>query len=212
MPRLIDTQGHAGTRQRWLEESPRAYSGIQQTGVGTIGADRPDQIGLPDLSSAGSFNPTARRLVRAERERRKLLCHSDRGRWWNWTKLRALWNARLQYISRPGLLRFRFCARQDDSDWPPRKRFGRADLQFRAELFNLQHGTTCKHHRMHRVWHDQQDRRNFTANSVFFKAHLLRRVLQRRRGGGRTETCVSGRFRGRELLWRECRRYLAVPS
>jgi hypothetical protein len=30
------------------------YSGIQQTGVGTIGADRPDQIGKPDLSSAGS--------------------------------------------------------------------------------------------------------------------------------------------------------------
>ncbi len=30
------------------------YSGIQQTGAGTIGADRPDQIGMPDLSSAGS--------------------------------------------------------------------------------------------------------------------------------------------------------------
>ncbi len=29
------------------------YSGIQQTGAGTIGADRPDQIGTPDLSSAG---------------------------------------------------------------------------------------------------------------------------------------------------------------
>jgi Carboxypeptidase regulatory-like domain len=30
------------------------YSGIQQTGAGTIGADRPDQTGTPDLSSAGS--------------------------------------------------------------------------------------------------------------------------------------------------------------
>jgi len=30
------------------------YSGIQQTGEGTIGADRPDQIGTPDLSTAGS--------------------------------------------------------------------------------------------------------------------------------------------------------------
>src|SRR5258707_4551946 len=30
------------------------YSGIQQTGAGTIGGDRPDQIGLPDISSAGS--------------------------------------------------------------------------------------------------------------------------------------------------------------
>ena len=30
------------------------YSGIQQTGAGTIGADRPDQIETPDLSSAGS--------------------------------------------------------------------------------------------------------------------------------------------------------------
>jgi hypothetical protein len=30
------------------------YSGIQQTGAGTVGADRPDQIGIPDLSSAGS--------------------------------------------------------------------------------------------------------------------------------------------------------------
>jgi hypothetical protein len=29
------------------------YSGIQQTGAGTIGADRPDQIGTPHLSSAG---------------------------------------------------------------------------------------------------------------------------------------------------------------
>ena len=30
------------------------YSGIQQTGAGTNGADRPDQVGMPDLSSAGS--------------------------------------------------------------------------------------------------------------------------------------------------------------
>jgi hypothetical protein len=30
------------------------YSGIQQTGAGTIGADRPDQIGIPDLSTAHS--------------------------------------------------------------------------------------------------------------------------------------------------------------
>src|SRR5260370_14204280 len=33
------------------------------------------------------------------------------------------------------------------------------------------------------VWHDQQDRWNFAANSVFAKAHLLRRVLQRHRVG-----------------------------
>ena len=30
------------------------YSGIQQTGAGTVGADRPDQIGKPDLSTAHS--------------------------------------------------------------------------------------------------------------------------------------------------------------
>jgi len=30
------------------------YSGIQQTGAGTIGADRPDQISIPHLSTAGS--------------------------------------------------------------------------------------------------------------------------------------------------------------
>ncbi|MGB7134499.1 MAG: TonB-dependent receptor, partial [Acidobacteriaceae bacterium] len=30
------------------------YSGIQQTGVGTVGADRPDPIGKPDLSTAHS--------------------------------------------------------------------------------------------------------------------------------------------------------------
>ncbi|HEX5235414.1 MAG TPA: carboxypeptidase regulatory-like domain-containing protein [Silvibacterium sp.] len=30
------------------------YSGIQQTGFGTLGADRPDQIGKPDLSTAHS--------------------------------------------------------------------------------------------------------------------------------------------------------------
>jgi hypothetical protein len=30
------------------------YSGIQQTGAGTIGADRPDQIGTPELSTVGS--------------------------------------------------------------------------------------------------------------------------------------------------------------
>jgi hypothetical protein len=30
------------------------YSGIQQTGAGTIGADRPDQIGKPNLSTAHS--------------------------------------------------------------------------------------------------------------------------------------------------------------
>jgi Carboxypeptidase regulatory-like domain len=30
------------------------YSGIQQTGYGTIGADRPDQVGKPDLSTAHS--------------------------------------------------------------------------------------------------------------------------------------------------------------
>lgn len=38
-----------------LSGSPfTVYSGIQQTGVGTIGADRPDQIGRPDLSTAQS--------------------------------------------------------------------------------------------------------------------------------------------------------------
>jgi hypothetical protein len=30
------------------------YSGIQQTGYGSVGADRPDQIGKPDLSTAHS--------------------------------------------------------------------------------------------------------------------------------------------------------------
>lgn len=30
------------------------YSGLQQTGAGTAGADRPDQIGIPDLSTAHS--------------------------------------------------------------------------------------------------------------------------------------------------------------
>ncbi len=30
------------------------YSGLQQTGAGTIGADRPDQVAIPDLSTAGS--------------------------------------------------------------------------------------------------------------------------------------------------------------
>ena len=30
------------------------YSGIQQTGAGTVGADRPDQIGIPQLSTAHS--------------------------------------------------------------------------------------------------------------------------------------------------------------
>ena len=30
------------------------YSGIQQTGYGTVGADRPDQIGKPNLSTAHS--------------------------------------------------------------------------------------------------------------------------------------------------------------
>src|SRR5262249_30209673 len=30
------------------------YSGIQQTGVGTMGADRPDQVGKPVLSTAHS--------------------------------------------------------------------------------------------------------------------------------------------------------------
>ena len=35
------------------------YSGIQQTGAGTIGADRPDQIGKPNLSTA--HNSTRRR-------------------------------------------------------------------------------------------------------------------------------------------------------
>ncbi|HUA16854.1 MAG TPA: TonB-dependent receptor [Verrucomicrobiae bacterium] len=37
-----------------LSGSPfTVYSGIQQTGAGTIGADRPDQIGRPELSTAG---------------------------------------------------------------------------------------------------------------------------------------------------------------
>jgi hypothetical protein len=30
------------------------YSGIQQTGAGTVGADRPDQVGIPDLSTSHS--------------------------------------------------------------------------------------------------------------------------------------------------------------
>jgi len=38
------------------------YSGIQQTGAGTIGADRPDRIGVTGPIERRQFNPTARRL------------------------------------------------------------------------------------------------------------------------------------------------------
>ena len=70
------------------------YSGIQQTGAGTIGADRPDQIETPDLSIAGSSTrPRDDYFWRgANNASFFAIPLGNRGR--DRTKLRALWNAR----------------------------------------------------------------------------------------------------------------------
>jgi len=64
-----------------------------------------------------------------------------------------------------------FALIKDDSDCHRESGLERADLQFRAELFNffniVNMGLTCEPHRGYRVWQDQQDRGNLTANYSF---------------------------------------------
>jgi len=69
------------------------YSGIQQTGAGTIGADRPDRDWVTGPIERRQFNPTARRFF-GGREQRKLLCHSIGIAGGTGPNSGALWNAR----------------------------------------------------------------------------------------------------------------------
>ena len=80
-------------------EEALAFPGLRPGGPSSLFRrfiDGEQIVHLADVieSPEYQFNPTARRLFWAGRKQRKLLCHSDRDCRWNWTKLRALWNAR----------------------------------------------------------------------------------------------------------------------
>jgi len=102
----------------------------------------------------------------------------------------------------------RFCAHQDDSDWPPRKRFGASGTCNSAQsvfnLFNIVNtGVPANTIEGTGFGMISKTRGNLTANSVSAEAHLLRRSCSDTGLGGGQKTCVSRRF---------CIRGLARPS
>ena len=85
------------------------YSGVQQTGAGSLGADRPDQIGTPDLSTGRSIREDYFGLGAANAS--YFVVPDQRARRHR-TQQRRLRHARAQHVSRTRVLRFRFRADQ----------------------------------------------------------------------------------------------------
>jgi hypothetical protein len=130
------------------------YSGIQQTGAGTIGADRPDQIGTPHFLRWGRI-ATERRLFRFGRQllhrplQRFLLQHSVNiagGTGPNSGRFGTLGRNTFRGLA---YYDFDFAFIKNHADWPPRERAGahRPSVPSRIvqPVQHSQHGTTSEH-------------------------------------------------------------------
>ncbi len=167
------------------------YSGIQQTGAGSIGVDRPDQIATPHLSTAranridyfgaGPNNGPSYFSI-------PVLCAGRNG-----AEPGTFRGAGAQYVSRAGLLQFRLCVHQGHAIRTAQER-GRAHGSAVPDgalqpVQHRDHGVAGKHpwgeydhqqrravgdHQHHeRIWRDQPHGGKFAADSVFAEGDLL---------------------------------------
>lgn len=108
------------------------YSGVQQTGAGSIGTDRPDQIGTPDLSTSRTIREDYFGLGAANGSYFSIPIHVPGGTGPNDGEFGTLGR---NTFRGPALLNFDFAVIKD-TEWEARR--GRSvNLQLRAEFFNL---------------------------------------------------------------------------
>jgi len=151
------------------------YSGIQQTGYGTMGADRPDQIGKPHLSTAHSSTRPVTTIL-AKYEQRFVLFYPGRLAGRHRAKFRPFRTLGRNTFFGPAYYDFDYALIKDTPFGHRKSGVERADLQFRSEFFNLFNvvnmglaANTIKD----RGSGDQQDCWDFAADPVFAEADLL---------------------------------------
>jgi hypothetical protein len=108
------------------------YSGVQQTGAGSLGADRPDQIGTPDLSTSRNIREDYFGLGSANASYFFIPVDVPGGTGPNNGVFGTLGR---NTFRGPALYNFDFGFIKDTSWEARRSRF--VNLQFRAEFFNL---------------------------------------------------------------------------
>ncbi len=111
------------------------FSGIQQTGAGSNGVDRPDQIATPHLSTARNIRTDY--FGKGTNNASRILLHPHSCRRRNRPEPGALWNAGTQHISGASVLQLRLCVHQGHAFRPTQSGAESIDLQFRGEFFNL---------------------------------------------------------------------------
>ena len=155
------------------------YSGIQQTGAGTIGADRARPDRNPEPLNRPQLRSQPRRLLRTGHKQLNLLFNSHRYRGRHRTQLRPLRHSGPQHLSRTCLLRLRLCAHQDHPHLPSpqRHRARRPSVPWRVlqRLQHRQHGPARQHHQGFRLRPHQQNRRNLAPDPVLPQTHILSR-------------------------------------
>lgn len=109
------------------------YSGVQQTGAGSLGADRPDQIGTPDLSTSRPIREDYFGLGAANGSYFVIPTNVPGGTGPNSGVFGTLGRNTLRG---PALYNFDFAVIKDTM-WEAGSSHRSANLQFRAEFFNL---------------------------------------------------------------------------
>ena len=176
------------------------FSGIQQTGAGSNGVDRPDQIARPHLSTARTDRAG---LLRPWRQQwRRLLLHSRVHVAGGTGPNQGVFGTLGRNTFRgPAYYDYDFALIKDTPFGQRASGAERVDLQFRVEFFNLFNivnmglpanilGSTSTtgqiiRHR-HRFWRNQQDRRQLAADSVLAQTDLLATGMP----GGRRQPSV----------------------
>ncbi len=149
------------------------YSGVQQTGAGAGGTDRPDLVTTPHFSTS--------RAVRSDYFGRGddnaiLLQHPDQSSRRHRPQPRPLRHARPQHLPRPRLPQLRRRTDQRHSVRPPRQQRIRHAGISRRILQRLQHRElrfALQHRPRQRLRPDQQNRRLLKTDSVFGEVDLL---------------------------------------
>lgn len=109
------------------------YSGVQQTGVGSIGTDRPDQIGSPDLSTGRTVREDYFGQGAANASYFSIPINLPGGTGPNSGRFGTLGR---DTFRGPAYYNFDVAAIKDTT-WEAGKRGRQINLQFRAEFFNL---------------------------------------------------------------------------
>jgi len=109
------------------------YSGVQQTGAGSLGADRPDQVGVPKLSTGRAVREDYFGLGAANSSYFSIPIHVTGGTGPNAGVFGALGRNTLRG---PALYNLDF-ALIKDTPWETGRSHRSVNLQFRAEFFNL---------------------------------------------------------------------------